>query len=357
MTQRMKSRSCLTDARSARRLAYVLVTGSVMAAGVFAQEVRAQEARAQEAPVRDVPSEQAQTTPASPACSGVLCLFRSGDAPQAQPVVQPVPSQNEAAPSETQATEATPQHVTKPKPIKPTITIVADDAALIRLKRLAATLPKEKVKVVTGAHEAGDFVVTTALAPSVGPEKARLFTEQMHIVAGAGISSVADLKGKIVSFGPDKGASQAVARLAFASLGVDVKETPLEFDNALDGVSTGDVAAVVLLAPQPATRLATVSGLHLVSWPDAVPLPAGAISSTIEGAAYPGLVKPGETIRALGVDAVLTLSPSGARKPASKTFLTDLSQHSDSLSRHGFDLIKADLETRSTRRVASVDRR
>ena len=136
-----------------------------------------------------------------------------------------------------------------------------------------------------------------------------------------------------------------------------MKETPLDLDNALDGVSTGDIAAVVVLAPEPMARLKTVTGLHFVGWPDGAALPAGAVASSIDGGAYPGLAKPGETIPAMGIDAVLTLNPRGARKPAAKVFLVDLSQHAGALARHGFDLIKADLETRNGRRVASADHR
>ena len=304
---------------------------------------------------------QAQEAPAAPApsaCSGIACIFgsRLGAAPQPAPA-QPAPTgaiaqAPEAAPvDEAWAVKA------KPHPVKPSVTIAATGAEVGRIKSLAAALPREKVTVVGTNGAPADFIVTAGLETPAGTEKARLFTEQMHIVAGATITSVADLKDKVVSFGPDAGPSQAAARKAFAALGVSVKETPLDLDNALDGVSTGDVAAVIVLAPQPLARLKSVSGLHFVAWPEGTALPAGAVASTIDGSAYPGFAKPGESIPAMGVDAVLSLSAKGAHKPAAKLFLTDLSQHAGALSRHGFDLIKADIETRSSRRVASAERR
>ena len=163
-----------------------------------------------------------------------------------------------------------------------------------------------------------------------------------------------------MSFGPDKSSGQAAARKAFAKLGIGVTETPLEVDNALDGIATGDVAAVVVLAPQPDAHLAhlkTTSGLHLVSWPDGAAMPDGAAAATIPGSAYPGLAKPGESIRTVGVEAALDASGKSATSPVGKAFLASLSQHSAALSKRGFDLILADLETRNGRRVASAQTR
>ena len=179
------------------------------------------------------------------------------------------------------------------------------------------------------------------------------------MVAGGAIVSLVDLKGKVVSFGTDNSVSQAVGRKAFKTLAINIREAPLDVDNALDGLSTGDIDAVVILAPHPVQRLKTLSGtgLHLVAWPDGGAVPDGAVAASIDGADYPGLAKPGERISAIGVDAVLTASPKAARSPAAKSFLVALSQHSTALSKHGFDLLKADLESRANRRVASAERR
>ncbi len=137
-----------------------------------------------------------------------------------------------------------------------------------------------------------------------------------------------------------------------------MKETPLDLDNAIDGLATGDVDAVVMLAPQPIDRLKSVStpGVHLLSWPEGSSLPNGASAATIDAAAYPRLAKPGETIRAMGVDATLTISARGAKQVAAKTFLKALSLHSEALTKRGFDLLKADLDSRAGRRLASADR-
>lgn len=247
------------------------------------------------------------------------------------------------------------------KPVH-TVTIAAEGAEAKQLEKLVAALPREKIKIVKakgdGERTGADFSVTTALGPNGSAEKAKLFTEQLHIIAGGSVTSVADLEGKVVSFGPDKSAGQLAARKAFEALHVKVDETPLDIDNALDGLSSGDVAAVVMLAPQPIDRLKTVSatGVHLVSWPEGGSLPDGASTATIDAGAYPTLAKPGDTIRAVGVDATLVISTKGAKQGAAKSFLKSLSLHAETLTKRGFDLLKADLQTRSGRRLASADK-
>ena len=304
-----------------------------------------------------------EAQPASGECSGFMCkVFGSRiEEHQARPVapVQPVADVADPADPAAAAPPKSRPHVA-PKPV-PLVKIAADGAEAERLKALTSTLPKTHVQIVrVDAGRSADFIVAPAIDGAASGEKARLFTEQLHIVATPAIRSLEDLKDKVVSFGPDKGSAQAAARKAFAALGVSVKETPLELDNALDGMATGDVAAAVVLAPQPDARLArlkTTSGLHLVSWPEGVAAPDGASMTSISGAAYPGLAKSGDSLRAIGIEAALDAYGKGATSPAAKAFLVALSQHSAALSKRGFDLIKADLETRNIRRVASAERR
>lgn len=296
-----------------------------------------------------------EAKPASDDCSGFMCkLFGSRLDDHSSQQASPLPGADKLAASSA-----------KKRPLKaakatPVVSIAADGAEGARLKVLAAALPKTRVHIVAASGNAADFIVAPAFDGAAPSEKARLFTEQLHVVAGPGIRSFDDLKDKVVSFGPDKSPAQVAARRAFAALGLSVKETPLDLENALDGLATGDVAAAVVLAPQPdarLTRLKTTAGLHLVSWPDNVAAPAGASVTAIPGSFYPGLAKSNDSIRTLGIEAALDASGKGATSPAAKAFLAALSQHSAALSKRGFDLIKADLEMRNGSRVASAERR
>ena len=246
------------------------------------------------------------------------------------------------------------------KPARAPITIAAGPAETARLRGLAAALPRERFRIVPiseGSGPAGtDFVVVKAIGAAGADAKARLFTEQLHIVAGNRVRTTADLAGKVVGFVGNGEAERNAARQAFAALNMPVRDTSLDLANALDGLSTGDIDAVVVLAPQPVAQLETIkaAGLHLVPWPDGGAIPDGGTLSAIEGARYPSLAGAGETIRALGIDAVLTMSAKGAKDPAARAFLASLPQNAAALSRHGFDRLRVEVGKRGL--LASAER-
>jgi hypothetical protein len=315
----------------------------------------AQDARPREAGTESPQTPDAQGSASSQSCSGIHCLLgwhfetRTDDPPQ------PARDARSAATDPRSPSAKAPEAV-------PVVTIAADATEIPRLQKLSAVMPKTKIKIVrmrdARDRMSSDFSVAAALEPPVGATGAKLFTEQMHILAGGSIQRLEDLDGKVVSFGPDKSPSQAAARKAFQALNIHVEETPLDVENALDGLSTGDLDAVVLLAPQPISRLRALDapGVHLLSWPQGAPLPDGATPTTIAAASYPRLAKSGDTIRAMGVDAVLTLSAKGAKGVVAKGFLKALSRNSDALAKQGFDLVKAELPPRKDRHLASAER-
>lgn len=318
------------------------LAGSVIVSGAALAQDRPQAATPQAA------APQAQSS--DNGCSFLGCWLKWHTDSQPEPQTQRSAAEGDP-PAVAAPVRARPVHV---------VTIAADPAEMSRLKRLASALPKEKIKLVKlheGAKSQADFAVATSLDAPRGDEaaQAKLFSEQLHILAGPAIKNVADLKGKVVSFGPDKSPGQAAARRAFEAMGVKVQETPLDVDNALDGLATGDVAAVVLLAPQPFERLTRVSapGVHLIAWPEGVAPPEGASVSTIPATAYPTLAHPGEPIRTMSVDALLTISAKGSKQAAAKGFLKTLNHNSDLLAKHGFDLLKAEAGRGGNQRYAS----
>ena len=287
-------------------------------------------------------------------CSGLMCLFHRDAPPPPPPAVAP----NAGAPPATTA-DAADAAPAKAKPrAKPvaTVTIAADPAEAARLKPITAAVSRPHVRIVDAkAGQGADFALATSIDRGAGPEKARLFAEAMHVLAGDKVHSLDDLKGKNVSFGADGSAGQTVARKAFEAAGVKVAETPLDIDNALDGLATGDIDAVVVVAPQPDARLGKLHApnLHLVAWPQAATLPEGASATTIDSQAYPGLAKPDAKVAALAVDAVLVETPKGAHEPVAKAFLGALTHHAAVLGKRGFALLQAD----SRRRVANNEPR
>ena len=303
-------------------------------------------------------SATAQDNGGQSACSGILCLFGSRPAAPSAEASPPGPqaTETDAPPSPGSAATDGKIHAKPTRPPKP-IVIAADLSERTRLELLLSIIPKQTVKIIDaeGNGSKADFSTSMSIDQRDGPSRVKLFTEQMHIVAGDAIHSVNDLKGKVVSFGTEHSASQIAARKAFAALDIPVKETPLDLENALDGLASGDIAAVVLLSPRPDERLRRVAapGLHLVTWPDKSSLPEGAVISLMDGVDYPALAKPGEAVRVLGFDAVLVLNPKEISRSADRKFLAALSRHSAQLSTRGFDLLRPDPD----HRVATAERR
>ena len=80
----------------------------------------------------------------------------------------------------------------------------------------------------------------------------RLYNEEFHLVARDRITSIADLSGKRVNFGPEGSGSYLTATMVFKGLGIDV--TPQTFDNeaALDKLKSGEIDAMAVVAAKPA---------------------------------------------------------------------------------------------------------
>lgn len=325
---------------------------------VVATAARAQESGSQ----GPAPVQQARASE----CSGFWCMFSSHNhAPQAPVPAQPValaPAAEPNAPTmvEEHSSPEKPVHLSHPiaKADRP-LTIAVAPSELDRVKVLATTVSRTRVHFVDpAAARKADLVVKVSTGANDRARQIRLFSERMYVVAGGTIHSLADLRNKVVSFGPAGDPAGIAARQAFAALDIPVTDTVLDYDNALDGLATGDIDAVVVLAPEPSRRLKALQapGLHLVSWPaDATP-PNGTSVTTVDAKDFPHLAAAGEIVRTVDVDAILDVNKDSARKPAVRRFLAALGQHSAELSKAGFDRLRADLRDRGDRQVASAER-
>lgn len=336
----------------------IKITGGLLAAGIAAI--------ATPSPAQDVPA-----APAAEKCSFLGCLLRDR---QERPARADQVAQAATPPAKAGTDAIAPVTPTEAKPGEPsddkaqkgkaakraakpaaTVILAADPADEPRLKALAAARPRHRLRFVAENARDAELAVKPTLEAAAGTLP--LFSEQLHVLAGPAIASLADLRDKPVSFGPADGDTVAIARRAFAAAGVSVKETPLDVSNALDGLATGDIAAVVVLAPQPSPRLAKLRApdLHLLDWPDGA-TPPGARRELLKAKSYPRLEK-GET-HVLAVDAVLALTAKGERSAAARGLFASLKERTASLARRGFDRLGGvEPELRQGRAVAKDKRR
>ncbi|WP_262299382.1 TAXI family TRAP transporter solute-binding subunit [Microvirga sesbaniae] len=136
---------------------------------------------------------------------------------------------------------------------------------------------------------------------------AKLFNEELHLIAREDIRQVSDLIDKPVNLGDDGGSSADIARDLLSALRVPVSEVYLGLDEAVAEMRQGRVAATLFLAPKPAAiveRLTRDGGFHLVQ----VPFPAEAtpyLPAVFTHEDYPSLIPAGERLETVALGAAL----------------------------------------------------
>ena len=141
----------------------------------------------------------------------------------------------------------------------------------------------------------------------------------LRIVAAKDVTSLAQLAGRPVSFGPNGDLAQAAGRRAFAALGIKVVETPLDLDNALDGAASGDIAAFVVFDSRDAAKLHSLraTDLHLLSIPAGREAPEGMKTAIVPPADVYALAH-GSIVRTFAVEPN---PPKSARRSGARLAL------------------------------------
>jgi TRAP-type uncharacterized transport system substrate-binding protein len=136
---------------------------------------------------------------------------------------------------------------------------------------------------------------------------AKLFNEELHVIARADIRQASDLAGQPVNLGDYGGSVEDMAREVFRALGVKIAEVRLGQEEALEEMRQGRVAATAVVAAKPAAfveRLAGESGFHLIP----IPAPADAtayLPTSLRHEDYPKLIPPAEQVETVAVGTVL----------------------------------------------------
>lgn len=139
---------------------------------------------------------------------------------------------------------------------------------------------------------------------------AKLYDETFHILARRDISSIADLADKPVSAGLAKGDSYVSAETVFHMLDVAPKWVYLDWQTSLARLASGELAAIVMVAPKPSSLLQEVansSDLHFLPLPESVELLNIYETGRLTSADYPKLVPEGQSVVTLEVGVLLAV--------------------------------------------------
>ncbi len=137
---------------------------------------------------------------------------------------------------------------------------------------------------------------------------ARLFSEEMHVVASRNIKTIEELNNKKVNFSDAGSTTQITARDVFGLLGISVQEVNLSQADAIEAIKKGDIAGTVVISGKPARLLARLSAsdnLHLLEVPFSRSLQNVYQAGQLEPALYPNLVDSGQAVQTVSVDSVL----------------------------------------------------
>jgi TRAP-type uncharacterized transport system substrate-binding protein len=137
---------------------------------------------------------------------------------------------------------------------------------------------------------------------------AKLYNEEMHILAGPGIDSIADLNGKKVNFSDAGSGTQFSTRLIFEALGVKPQEVNMGQADGFLQVKSGEIAATVLIGGKPTAAYAKLQaepGLKLLPVAYTEALETGYFPAKLTHEDYPGLIPQGQVVDTIAVGAIL----------------------------------------------------
>jgi len=139
---------------------------------------------------------------------------------------------------------------------------------------------------------------------------AKLYNEEMHILAGEGINKIQDLSGKKVNFSDIGSGTQFSTRLIFELLGIKAEEINVGQADGYLKVKTGEIAATVLIAGKPAgsfARFKLEPGMKILPVPYTDVLEADYFPAKLTAEDYPSLIKPNQPIETVAIGAVLAV--------------------------------------------------
>ncbi len=139
---------------------------------------------------------------------------------------------------------------------------------------------------------------------------AKLYDEELHLLAGPGISRIEDLAGQRVNVDGRTSGTAMTASLVFEGLGLRVETTNHPQDVALERLRRGEIAAMAFVAGQPARIFAQIppgSGLRFLEVPLTPALLDTYLPARLSAARYPNLFPDGGGVDTLAVGAVMAV--------------------------------------------------
>jgi TRAP transporter TAXI family solute receptor len=137
---------------------------------------------------------------------------------------------------------------------------------------------------------------------------AKLFTEEVHIVVGSGVTDIHELNGKVVNLGEPGSGTAITGRLLLEALGVTVQELHLTDAEAIEKLKSGEIAAAIVMAAKPGPMVSYLKdsdNLKLLPIPYTKELEDSYYPATLNHEDYPELIANGQSVDTVSVCTVL----------------------------------------------------
>jgi TRAP-type uncharacterized transport system substrate-binding protein len=142
---------------------------------------------------------------------------------------------------------------------------------------------------------------------------AKLGTEDVHIIAGPGIGSIEELRGKRVNIGTASDGRFVTGNLVFDLLGIAIEPTSDDLATALSEIASGKTQAAVVVARKPSSAVAALpeGQFTLLSIPLNDELRKTYAPSVVMAKDYPNLIADGGAVYSLANSIVLAVGEGG----------------------------------------------
>jgi TRAP transporter TAXI family solute receptor len=138
----------------------------------------------------------------------------------------------------------------------------------------------------------------------------KLYNEEMHVLAGSGITRLQDLNGKKVNFSDVGSGTQFSTRLIFELLGIKAIEVNTGQGDGYQLVKSGEIAATVLIAGKPTgsfSKFKLEPGMSLLPVPYTEALEQDYFPARLASEDYPNLIAKGSSVDTVAVASVLAV--------------------------------------------------
>ena len=172
---------------------------------------------------------------------------------------------------------------------------------------------------------------------------ARLYNEEVHVVASRDLNTLQDLAGKKVNVGPQGSANALTAELIFDRLGITPRYVYSDHPTALAQLASGEIVADVLISGRPVKALQEFTGdarFKLLAVPYDRALQDIYLPAKIDASDYTNLIPSSRSVETVAVGIVLATidaPPGSARASRVARFTQRLFERFDTLrdpSRH-----------------------